>query len=168
MVARMVTVENHNGNGICVSVCMSSLDVLSGFKWNLETLEYFCIKLNNVTEFNDFVRVMADDIALNEDTQEFLLLDLGKMFYNKVIDFRTIKSDMVESLIKAAFIFTQTSEMNEAAVNILTRELVRLFKYSKLGLLIQDQVILELEMSKVSTKVISDICIATEIGYKSL
>ena len=145
-----------------------SIDTKSGSKWTEETLEFFRIKLHDVPEFLDFFEMDAHDIVLNQDTQEFLSLDLPKMFYADVVDFKSISSDMVDAVITAIFMVTQKYRSDEPAVNDLAKAFFRLFKYHKMGLPIHSQPILKLKMSNSVTMANADVCIEMITGSKLL
>ena len=130
----------------------------SGSAWSTKTLEYFRIMPKIAPKFQDFFGICEDDIILNEDTQEFLSLDLPTLFYSNEIDFKKIKSDAVESVVKAAFVATQMLQSNSAAVDELARALFRMFRFSRISLLLQNQVALDLKMSNSFIKIIPDIC----------
>ena len=61
----------------------------SGSAWSTKTLEYFRIMPKIAPKFQDFFGICEDDIILNEDTQEFLSLDLPTLFYSNEIDFQS-------------------------------------------------------------------------------
>jgi hypothetical protein len=135
----------------------------SGSDWDDRDVNFFNISVEQMTNFNEF---FGEDISygFNSDVIEFLSHDLSNVIAQQSIDWPTIKSRFVRTVIKDLIGVTKT---HKSAVDDLFKSIFQLFEYDSGDRSIRTREILDLDMANSRTQAIPDICIETlELSIK--
>ena len=133
----------------------------SGSDWDDRDVTFFNIRIERITNFNEF---FGEDLSyeFNSDVIEFLSHDLSSVIAQQSIDWSTVKSRFVRTVIKDLIGLTKTHR--ESAVDDLSKSIFQLFEYDSGDRSIRTREILDLDMANSRTQAI---CIETlELSIK--
>jgi hypothetical protein len=133
----------------------------SGSDWDDRDVTFFNIRIERITNFNEF---FGEDLSydFNSDVIEFLSHDLSSVIAQQSIDWSTVKSRFVRTVIKDLI-----GVHRESAVDDLSKSIFQLFEYDSGDRSIRTREILDLDMANSRTQAIPDICIETlELSIK--